>query len=166
MFYEKAVAKKEDKKDGDSLIVENRKARFRYQVLETLEAGIVLDGWEVKSMREGGVNLSDSYGVLNNDEVFLLNMHISPYAKARLVPGIETRSRKLLLHRKEINGLTGQIREKGRTLVPLKLYWNKDGRAKVLIGICIGKQAHDKRQDIKKREDDRYLKRVQKQFRS
>ncbi len=154
-----------EKKDTDSLIVENRKARFRYQVLETLEAGLVLEGWEVKSLREGGINLSDSYGVLSNGEVFLLNCHISPYAKARLRPGLETRSRKLLLNRKEINGLTGQIRDKGRTLVPLKMYWNKNGRAKVLLGVCIGKQAHDKRQDIKKREDDRYLKRVQKGLR-
>lgn len=165
MLYEWVVGKQDQKKDGDSLITENRKARFRYQVLETLEAGIVLEGWEVKSLREGGVNLSDSYAVVNGDQVFLLNLHISPYAKARMIPGIETRSRKLLLHRKEINSLIGQVKEKGRTLIPLKMYWNKDGRAKVLVGICIGKQAHDKRQDIKKREDDRFLKRVQKQYR-
>lgn len=155
---------KKDKKP-DSLIAENRKARFRYQVLETIEAGIVLEGWEVKSLREDGANVSDAYGVINGSEVFLLNLHISPYAKSRVVPGMETRTRKLLLNRKEINGLVGQVREKGRTLIPLKLYWNEAGRAKVLLGVCIGKQAHDKRETIKRRDEDRYIARVKKQFR-
>ena len=135
--------------------LENKRARRNYEVLETLEVGIALQGTEVKSLREGGGDLLDSYATLQGDEMILLNLRIQPYRNATHFNHEETRSRKLLLHRKEIDKLTSKIREKKLTAVPLKLYFNDRGKVKVLLGICRGKQKADKRQDEKKREADR-----------
>jgi SsrA-binding protein len=136
------------------LIAENRKARHDYHVLDTWEAGIVLLGTEVKAIREGRVNLRDSFARLERGEVWLLNVHISPYSHAGYAHHDEKRQRKLLLHRSEIQKLTGRVAEKGLTLVPLELYF-KDGRVKVALALAKGKQAHDKRETIRRREIDR-----------
>jgi SsrA-binding protein len=139
---------------GRRPIAENRKARHDYHVLETWEAGVALLGTEVKSIREGRVNLRDSYARVERGEVWLLNMHIGPYSHRGYATPDEKRPRKLLLHRHEIRKLIGQTAEKGLTLVPLELYF-KNGRAKVLLALAKGKQAHDKRETLRRREIDR-----------
>ena len=144
---------------SDKLITNNRKARHDYEIVDTLEAGIVLLGTEVKALRDGKANLRDSYANVRNDEVFLHNFHISPYSHGNLNNHEPLRERKLLLHRKEIRKLIGKTQEKGLTLVPLKLYF-KRGKVKVEIALARGKKLHDKRQSIAKREADRELKRV------
>lgn len=131
--------------------VVNRKARYDYEILETYEAGIVLKGTEIKSIRDGRVNLSDSYALIRNGEIFLLNMHISPYSHGNIHNHEETRSRKLLLHKKEIRKLAEQVSIKGLTIVPLKLYFKKN-KAKILIGLARGKKTYDKRETIKERD--------------
>jgi SsrA-binding protein len=136
------------------LIAENRKARHDYHVLDTWEAGVALLGTEVKSIREGRVNLRDSYARIGDGEVWLMNVHISPYSHRGSAAHDEMRQRKLLMHRHEIRKLIGQVAEKGLTLVPLELYF-KSGRVKVLMALARGKQAHDKRETIRKREVDR-----------
>ena len=136
------------------VIAENRKARHDYHVLETWEAGVALLGTEVKAIREGRVNLRDSYARVDKGEVWMLNVHISPYSHRGSAEHAELRERKLLMHRHEIRKLVGQTAEKGLTLVPLELYFKK-GRVKVLIALAKGKQAHDKRETIRKREVDR-----------
>ena len=140
-----------DKKSGDRLVTENRKARHDYEILETFEAGMVLTGSEVKSLRAGRANLKDSYARIDRGEAFLLNAHISPYAAASHFGHEPERNRKLLLHRSEIDKLNGRIQERGLTVIPLKIYF-KNGRAKVLIGVGRGKKAYDKRESIKQRE--------------
>jgi SsrA-binding protein len=140
--------------DARRLITENRKARHDYHVLDTWEAGVALLGTEVKSIREGRVNLRDSYARVEGGEVWLMNVHISPYSHRGYATHDELRQRKLLLHRHEIRKLIGQVAEKGLTLVPLELYFKK-GRVKVLMALAKGKQAHDKRETIKRREADR-----------
>jgi SsrA-binding protein len=135
-------------------IAENRKARHDYHVLETWEAGVALLGTEVKAIREGRVNLRDSYARVDNGEIWMLNVHISPYSHRGSAEHAELRQRKLLMHRHEIRKLVGQTAEKGLTLVPLELYFKK-GRVKVLLALAKGKQAHDKRETIRKREVDR-----------
>ena len=141
-------------KDERRLIAENRKARHDYHVLETWEAGIALLGTEVKSIREGRVNLRDSYARVDNGEIWMQNVHISPYSHRGSADHAELRPRKLLMHRHEIRKLVGQTAEKGLTLVPLELYFNK-GRVKVLLALAKGKQAHDKRETIRRREVER-----------
>ena len=148
------MAQKTERELARRVIAENRKARHDYHVLETWESGVVLLGTEVKAIREGSVNLRDSYARIENGEVWLLNVHISPYSHRGYATHAETRQRKLLLRAEEIRKLVGRTREKGLTLVPLEMYF-KNGRAKVLLALAKGKQAHDKRETIRRREIDR-----------
>ena len=141
-------------KSAQRPITENRKARHDYHILETWEAGVALLGTEVKSIREGRVNLRDSYARIENGEIWMLNVHISPYSHRGSADHAELRQRKLLLHRDEIRKLVGRVAEKGLTLVPLELYF-KNGRVKVRLGLARGKQAHDKRETIRRREVER-----------
>ncbi|MDQ3068408.1 MAG: SsrA-binding protein SmpB [Acidobacteriota bacterium] len=135
-------------------IAENRKAFHDYHLLENFEAGIALQGTEVKAIREGRVNLRDSYARVEGGEVFLFNVHISPYSARGYSDHEPTRKRKLLLHKQEIRKLIGKTVEKGMTLVPVRMYF-KNGRIKIALSLAKGKQAHDKRETIKKREADR-----------
>jgi SsrA-binding protein len=136
------------------LVTENRKARHDYHVLETWEAGLVLLGTEVKAIREGRVNLRDSYARLDRGEIWLMNVHVSPYSHSSYDSHEERRQRKLLLHRDQIRKLTGHVTEKGLTLVPLRMYF-KNGRLKVTLALVKGKQLHDKRETLRRREVDR-----------
>jgi len=141
-------------------IAQNRKAWHDYFIEEKFEAGLALAGWEVKSLRAGRAQLKEAYVVMDRSEAWLIGAHISPLASASThVQANPVRSRKLLLHRAELNKLIGAVERKGYTLVPLQLYW-KHGRAKLEIGLARGKQAHDKRADLKKRETDREIRRV------
>jgi len=135
-------------------IASNRKAFHDYHILETFEAGIVLQGTEVKAIREGRVNLRDSYARVEQDEVFLYNVHISAYEHRGYADHEPTRRRKLLLHRQEIRKLIGKTVERGMTLVPTRMYF-KNNRVKIAVGLAKGKQAHDKRETIRRREIDR-----------
>ena len=148
------MAEKTEREKAQKSIAENRKALHDYHVLETWEAGLALLGTEVKSIREGGVNLRDSFARIENGEIWLMNVHISPYSHTDYVHHDERRQRKLLLHRHEILKLTGRVAEKGLTLVPLRMYL-KNGRVKVALALVKGKQAHDKRETIRRREIDR-----------
>lgn len=140
------------KKPAPRVIAENRKARHDYFIEDRLEAGLVLTGWEVKSMRAGRANLKESYVVMKGGEAFLIGAHFSPLASASThVQADPTRTRKLLLHREQLDKLTGAVDRKGYTLSPLRLYW-KAGRAKLEIGLAKGKKAHDKRADAKERD--------------
>ena len=139
---------------NESLLADNRKARFDYEILDTLEAGMVLLGTEVKAIREGRVNLRDSYAVVERGEVWALNIHISPYSHRGYADHEPMRKRKLLLHKIEIRKLIGRTVEKGLTLVPLRMYF-KAGKVKMSIGLARGKKTHDKRETIKTREADR-----------
>lgn len=136
--------------------INNRKAKYNYQIIDKIEAGIVLTGTEIKSIRNGKANLKDSYAIIKNGECFLLNMHISPYDNGNLFNHEELRTRKLLLHKKEILKLNDKIKLEGFTLVPLKLYLVK-GKAKILLGIAKGKKTYDKRESIKKRDIERNI---------
>jgi SsrA-binding protein len=140
-------------------IASNRRARYEYEILDSIEAGIVLSGPEVKSLRAGRANLSDAYAILRGSEVVLRNLHISPYQQAGRENADPTRDRKLLLHRQEINRLRSKVAEKGLTLVPLSLYW-KNGRAKVDLAVARGKRRYDKREAIRRREQDREVRRA------
>ncbi|MBS1107933.1 MAG: SsrA-binding protein [Deltaproteobacteria bacterium] len=144
---------------GRKLITSNRRAFHDYEILETVEAGIVLVGPEVKSLREGRANLSDSYAVLRRGEAFLVNAHVSPYDKAGRDNPEPRRERKLLMHRAELSRLGPKLAERGFTLVPLSLYF-KAGRAKVELGLARGKKQYDKREALKKREQDREIERA------
>ena len=148
-----------DEQDGHKIIARNKRARHDYQIIDTWEAGIVLTGTEVKSLRDGKANLTDSYGVLNDGEVFLLNLHISPYEQGNRFNHEPTRTRKLLMHRKEIRKLIGAVERQGLTLIPLEMYF-KRGVAKVTLALGKGKKLHDKRADEKKREDQRDMARA------
>ena len=139
-------------------ISENRQARHEYFVLESFEAGIELVGTEVKSIRNGGVNLKDSWCSIDNGELFVKGMHISPYEKGNIFNKDPFRVRKLLMHRKEITSLFGKIKQEGLTLIPLSLYF-KDSRVKMQVGLCKGKKLHDKREDIAKRDAKREIER-------
>lgn len=143
-------------KTGDSVITINRKARYDYDILETYEAGIVLVGTEVKSLRLGKVNLKDSYGVIRDGECFLMGASIAEYAFGNRFNHEEKRPRKLLLHRLELTRLFTKIKQDGLTLVPLKLYW-KRGCVKVELGLARGKKLFDKRQQLKDKEVTRRL---------
>ena len=135
-------------------IAVNRKARHEYAVLQTFEAGIVLVGTEVKALREGKANLVDSYALIKNNEVWLLSLHISEYTQGNINNHVPTRDRKLLMNRSEIRKLIGKTKEKGLTLVPLRLYF-KGGRVKVELALAKGKKVYDKREDIAKRDFQR-----------
>ena len=137
--------------------IKNKKAYFDYEILEEIEAGIVLTGTEIKSIRSGNANLKDSYAVIKNNEAFLLNMHISVYDKGNIFNHDETRTRKLLLNKKEILKLRDKITLNGNTLVPLKLYF-KNNRVKILLGLAKGKKLYDKRETIKERDIAREVK--------
>ncbi len=139
----------------------NRKARHDYFVEETMEAGIVLTGTEIKSIRSGSANIKDSYAVIKSDEVFLLNMFISPYKEGNQFNHDERRTRKLLLHKKEIKKLKEKIEMQGFTLVPLKVYF-KDNKAKISLGVCRGKKNFDKRETIKERNQKREMQKASK----
>ncbi len=139
----------------------NRKAKFDYTIEDTYEAGIVLTGTEIKSIRQGNANLKDSYALIKNEEVFLLGMHISPYKEGNIFNHEEKRTRKLLLHKREILKLNNKILLDGYTLVPLKLYL-KGRNAKLLLGLAKGKKNYDKRQAIKERDLDREARRGEK----
>ncbi len=141
---------------GEKIIATNRKAHFNYEILEKDEAGIALLGSEVKALREGKANLSDSYAHIRNNEIFLLNCHISPYPNAGPFNHEPLRPRKLLLHAKEIVKLITKIQEKGLTVVPLRLYFKK-GRVKVELGLAKGKKLYDKRESIKRKDTDREI---------
>ncbi len=146
---------------GEQTVCVNRQARHNYFIDETYEAGLVLLGSEVKSLRDGKANLVDSYAQIRSGEAFLLNMHISSYAGANQFNHEPTRTRKLLLHAREIERLTGKTKERGLTLIPLKVYF-KNGRAKVELGLARGKKLYDKRETLRRkvaeREVDRSLK--------
>ena len=148
------MADKSDREKAQQNIAENRKAFHDYHLIETFEAGIVLLGTEVKSIREGRVNLRDSYARVEDGEVFLYNVNISPYSHRGYADHEPLRRRKLLLHRDEIRKLIGKTVEKGMTLVPVRLYY-KDGRVKVAVSLAKGKKEYDKRETIKRREADR-----------
>jgi len=139
------------------LIAKNKKAFFNYEILETCESGIALFGTEVKSVREGRINLKESYAEAKDGEVFLINCHISPYEAANRFNHDPLRERKLLLHKREIKRLSGKIREKGLTLVPTKVLINEKGRVKVEIGLAKGKRAYQKRDAIRERDRDREM---------
>lgn len=143
---------------SNDVVIENRKARYDYEVIETFEAGIELSGNEVKSLRQGTANLTDVYAHVRGSQVFLRGMHIKPYEEGDALAD-PIRERRLLLHRNEIDRLLGSTSQKGLTVIPLKVYFNKKGWAKVLIGLCRGKKAHDKRETIKERDVARELQR-------
>ncbi|CCO07559.1 SsrA-binding protein SmpB [Desulforamulus hydrothermalis] len=147
-------------------ITENRRARHEYHILETHEAGIALTGTEVKSLRAGRANLQDSFARVENGEMMLYNMHISPYEQGNRFNHEPKRTRRLLMHKQEILRLYGKVREKGLALIPLKVYFNPRGRVKVELALAQGKKSYDKRQDIAardaKREMDRALRERQK----
>lgn len=140
--------------EGETLIADNRKALFEYFILETFEAGVVLTGTEVKGIREGRANLRESYARVEDGEVWLYKVHINPYSHRGYVDHDPKRRRKLLLHRAEIRKLIGRTVEKGLTLVPTRMYF-KNGRVKVALALARGKQLHDKRETIKRRETER-----------
>lgn len=139
--------------------IKNKKATFDYNIEETIEAGIVLKGTEIKSIREGRANLKDSYAVIKKSEVFLLNMHISAYENGNIFNHEETRTRKLLLHKKEILKLRDKIEISGYTLIPIKLYF-KGNKAKILLGVGKGKKTFDKRESLKEKDIKRDIERA------
>ena len=134
----------------------NRKAKYNYQIFDTIEAGIVLTGTEIKSLKLGKANIKDSYVRVKNNEMYIINMHISSYDNGNIFNHDETRERKLLLHKKEIFKFRDKIKLESYTIIPLKVYLVK-GRAKVLIGLAKGKKNYDKREDIKKRDIERNI---------
>ena len=134
----------------------NRKVNFDYEIIDTFEAGIVLTGTEIKSIRLGKCNLKDSYAIIKNNEIFILNMHISQYEQGNRFNHEETRTRKLLMHKKEILKLRDKLEIEGFTLVPIKLYF-KGNKAKLLIGLAKGKKNYDKRESIKKKDIERQI---------
>ncbi len=156
----KAGAGRAEKARGaDGPIARHKRARFDYHILDTWEAGLVLTGTEVKALRAGKATMSDAYGVVNNGEVFLLNLHIGQYEQGSTFNHEPTRTRKLLLHRREIERLIGAVQREGLTLVPLDLYW-KGGRVKISIALAKGKKLHDKREDLRRKDDEREMARA------
>jgi SsrA-binding protein len=140
-------------------IARNKRARFDYEILDTWEAGLVLTGTEVKSLRDGRANISDAYGIVKDGEVFLLNLHISQYERGGYTNHEPARTRKLLLHRKEIRRLIGAVERQGLTLIPLELYF-KNGVAKLALALAKGKKLHDKRDTERQRDAEREMARV------
>ncbi|OGX40694.1 MAG: SsrA-binding protein [Omnitrophica WOR_2 bacterium RIFCSPLOWO2_01_FULL_41_12] len=142
------------------IVAANRKAQRDYNILETIECGIELKGSEVKSVRDGNINLNDSFARLEHSEVMLYNTHISPYAQASYLNVEPTRPRKLLLHRKQINKLMGAVAQRGFTLIPLKAFFSGRGFLKIELALCKGKKFYDKREDIKRREETLAMRRI------
>lgn len=148
----KAGGRKKKAGSTDTVLADNRRARYNYAVEDTVEAGIMLVGTEVKALREGRANIAESYVAIENNEAWLINANIPIYAPASQFNHVPTRPRKLLMKRKQINQLMGETQRKGRTIVALKLYFNEGGKAKLLIGTATGKQNYDKRETDKKRD--------------
>jgi SsrA-binding protein len=148
------MPEKTERQKAEKIVADNRKALHDYHILETFEAGVALLGTEVKAIREGRVNLRDSYGRVEDGEVFVLNIHISPYSHRGYADHEPLRRRKLLLHKHEIRKVIGKTAERGMTLVPLRMYF-KNGRVKLAIGLARGKKDYDRRETIKRRETDR-----------
>lgn len=142
--------------------IKNKKARFNFEILEQVEAGISLTGSEVKSLRAGQASLEEAYALIRDGEAFLRSCNISPYPQAGYAQHEPTRERKLLLHRREIRKLYNKVTQKGLTLIPLKIYFSERGIIKVLLGLARGKKIHDKRDDIRKRDDSRAIERAMK----
>jgi SsrA-binding protein len=150
--------------NGYKLITDNRQARFEYEILETYETGIELRGTEVKSIRQGKVNLRDGFALVRGGEVWLYNVHISPHTTASQVFNHDPRrTRKLLLHAEEIRKLIGKVEQKGLTLVPLNMHFKK-GWVKVTLGLVKGKKLHDKREDLKRKQENREIERAMKNY--
>ena len=145
---------KKKKTQDRSVLATNRRARHDYHILETYECGVVLVGTEIKSLREGKVSIADAFATVDEGEVWLRNLHIPEYSMGSWTNHSPKRTRKLLLHRREIDSLMGKVRDGNRTLIPLQLYL-KDGRVKLELGLAQGKQDYDKRQDIKRRTEER-----------
>ena len=166
------MTKKEKKEKGKSdsngvkLVADNRKARHNFEVIDTLECGIVLVGSEVKSLRAGKISLEEAYGRLRENEVWLIGCDIAEYAQATAWQHDPERPRKLLLHQREVRKFARQAHEKGLTLVPLKVYFNERGIAKVLLGLCRGRKLHDKREKLRKEDQQRDIQRVMRRNRS
>ena len=148
-------------KGEGKVVAQNKKARHDYTIVDTIEAGLVLTGTEIKSVRAARINLKDGFAQIKKGEAWLVNVHIAPYEEGNIWNQDPTRTRKLLLHKKQIAKLEGEVKGTGMTLVPLKVYL-KDGFAKVLIGLAKGKRDYDKRESIKRREQERDLKRTMK----
>lgn len=148
-------------KGSGKVLAQNRKARHDYAIVDTIEAGIVLKGTEIKSIRAARINLKDGYATIRNGEIFLQNVHISPYEQGNVFNHDPVRTRKLLMHKKQIARLVGETKSNGYTLVPLKVYI-KDGYAKVLIGLAKGKKKYDKREDLKRKDQKREIARAMK----
>ncbi len=155
----------QQKEKSEKAVATNRKAYHDYFIEEKFEAGIMLQGTEVKSLRDGRVNLQDSYASVKGAEVFLHHCHISPYSHGNIMNHEPLRTRKLLLHRKEINKLLGKTQQQGLTLIPLRIYFSKRGLAKVELGLAKGKKLHDRRETIKTREASREVERAMKEKR-
>lgn len=152
----------QDNKSGTKTIAENRQARHEYFVLETYECGIELVGTEVKSIRQGGVNLKDSWCDIEDGQVLVKGMHISPYEKGNIFNKDPRRERRLLLHKREILKLFGQVKQQGLTLIPLSLYF-KGSRVKMCLGLCKGKKLYDKREDLARKQTERDIERTLKE---
>lgn len=151
------MAKKNKKeKNHNPVVATNRRARHDYKILETFECGVVLVGTEVKSLREGKASLGEAFATIDEGEVWLRNLHIPEYSRGHWTNHSPKRTRKLLLHRREIESLVGKVRDGNKTLIPLSLYF-KDGRLKLELGLAQGKQDYDKRQDIKRRTEEREI---------
>lgn len=148
--------------ENTKTISENRQARHEYYILESIEAGIELTGTEVKSIRQGGVNLKDSWIAIEDGEAFVKQMHISPYEKGNIFNKDPLRERKLLMHKREIHRLFGQVKQGGLTLVPISMYF-KGSRVKIQVGLCKGKKLHDKRDSIAERDAKRTIDRAMKE---
>lgn len=146
-------------KSGGKVIAQNKKANHDYHIEETFEAGMVLQGTEIKSIRAGRMNIKDAFARVQNGEIYLWNAHISPYEQGNRYNHDPLRTRKLLLHKKQINMLTGKVQQNGYTIVPLKVYL-KDGFAKLLIGLGKGKKNYDKREDLKRKDAQREMERA------
>ncbi len=151
--------KAEGADDAIESVAKNRRARFDYEIIETWEAGIALTGTEVKSLRNGKAQITDAYGILKDGEVWLLNLHIAPYEQGNRFNHEATRTRKLLLHAREIKKMIGAVERQGLTLIALEIYF-KRGRAKVRLGLGKGKKLHDKRADLKEKDDKREMARA------
>jgi len=156
------AAKKVKEKAIAGLVAENRRARYDYEILDTIEAGLVLQGTEVKSLRVGKAQITESYATPENGEIWLINAHIPEYLQANRFNHNERRKRKLLLSKREVNRLMGAVEKQGQTIVPLKLYFNDRGKAKLLIGVAKGKKSHDKRQTERDRDWARQKSRLMK----
>lgn len=149
-------AKKKKEVDNNSTLATNRRARHDFKILDTYECGMVLVGTEIKSMREGKISLVDAFATIDDGEVYVRNLHIPEYSYGSWTNHSPKRTRKLLLHRREIDKLMGQVRDGNKTLIPLRVYL-KDGRAKLELGLAQGKQDYDKREAIKRRDQDREI---------